>query len=110
MHDEHVKNTQNPVQFLVINNQDNEEAKHSKESTSMIIESILEPAGGSIIQSHRETYRIRPRQQMGTVTIGRREVGILGILHGLKIREKIRRVKDQFRLPGDKLPDNRRGV
>ena len=52
----------------------------------MTIESILEPAGGCTIQSHRETCRLRPRQQIGTVRIGRREVGILGILHGLKIR------------------------
>ena len=74
-------------QFLVINNHDNEEDKHSKESTSTTIESILEPAGGSIIQNHRETCRIRPRQQIGTVTIGRREVGSLGILRGLTIRD-----------------------
>ena len=55
-------------QFFVINNHDNEEDKHSKESTSTIIESVLEPAGGSIIQSHRETCRICLRQQIGTVT------------------------------------------
>ena len=55
----------------------------------MTIESILELAGCSVIQSHRETCRIRPRQQIGTVTIGRREVGVLGILHGLKIREHV---------------------
>ena len=74
----------------MINNHDNEDDKHSKESTSMTIESILEPAGGSIIQSHRETCRFRLRQQIGTVPIGRREVGILGILHGLKIRDFLR--------------------
>ena len=39
------------------------------ESTSMTIESILELAGDSIIQSHRKTHRIRPRQQINTVTI-----------------------------------------
>ena len=38
------------------------------------------------IKSHRENRRLRPRQQIGTVTRGRREVGILGILHGLTIR------------------------
>ena len=38
-------------------------------------------------QSHRETCRIRPRPQIGTVTIGRREVGIIGILRGLTIRD-----------------------
>ena len=36
-------------QFLVINNHDNDEDKHSKESTSTTIESILEPAGGSTV-------------------------------------------------------------
>ena len=40
-------------------------------------------SGGSI-KSRRETCRqLRARQQIGTVTVGRREVGILGILHGL---------------------------
>ena len=53
----------------------------------MTIESVLELAGGSILQSHRETCRPRPRQQIGPVTIGRREVGILGILHSLQIHE-----------------------
>ena len=52
----------------------------------MTVESILKPAGGSF-ESHRETCRLRPRQQIGTVTIGRLEVEILGILHGLTIRE-----------------------
>ena len=72
------------------NKEDSEEDKHSKESTRMTIESILEPVDVSTIQSHRETCRFRPRQQIGTVTIGRREVGIIGILHGLKIRVFIR--------------------
>ena len=67
-------------QILVINNHDNEEA-------STTIESILEPAGGAAIESHRETCRILPRQHVGTATIGRREVGIIGILRGLTIRE-----------------------
>ena len=56
----------------------------------MTSESILEPKGGSVIQSHRETCRHRPRQQIGTVTLGRREVGILGILHGREICCKFR--------------------
>ena len=49
----------------------------------MTMQSTLEQAGGST-KSHRETC-LRPRQQIGTVTIGRREVGIPGILHGLTI-------------------------
>ena len=86
IHDEHVKKTQQEYRpILVINNHDNEEDKHPKESTSTTIESILELAGGSLVQSPRETCRIRLRQQIGTVTIGRREAGILGILHGLRI-------------------------
>ena len=67
MHDELNMNMDH---FHVVNNHDNEEDKHSRESTSTTIEAILE---------HRETCRIRPRQQIGTVTIRRREVGILGI-------------------------------
>ena len=54
----------------------------------MTIESILEPAGASF-KRHGETCRLRLRQQIGTVTIGRRKVGILGILQGLTIREII---------------------
>ena len=71
----------------MINNHDNVEDTHSKESTSTTIESILEPAGGSIIQGHEETWRIRPRQQIGAVTVRRREVGILGTRLGLTIRK-----------------------
>ena len=51
----------------------------------MIVQSIFEQAGGSI-NSLRETCRLRPRQLMENETIGRREVGILRVLHGLTIR------------------------
>ena len=54
----------------------------------MTMQSILEQAGGSF-NSTRETCRFRrhrPRQQIRTATIGRREIGILGIFHGLTIR------------------------
>ena len=75
----------------------------------MTLQSTLALAGGSI-KSRRETCRqFRPRQQIGTETSGRREVGIPSILHALTIRE-IFLSQDQFRLPGDKLPDNRREV
>ena len=47
---------------------------------------ILEQAGGSM-DSRTETCRPRPRQQIGNATIGRREAGILRIIHGLTIRE-----------------------
>ena len=50
----------------------------------MTTQSILGHTGGSF-NSSRETCRLRPRQQIGTATIGRREVGIPGILHGLTI-------------------------
>ena len=46
---------------------------------------VLEQAGGST-KSRMVTCRLRPRQQTGTVTIGRREVGIPGI-HSLTIRD-----------------------
>ena len=58
-----------------------------KESTSTTIESTLEPA---------ETYRIRPRQQFGTVTIGRRENGTLGFLRGLTNRECFSEFRTSF--------------
>ena len=54
------------------------------ELKNMTMHSTLEQAGGSL-KSRRETCRLRPRQQSGTVTIGRWEVGIPGILHGLTI-------------------------
>ena len=73
MHDEHVKQTQQEEYRPILGDQQSRQRrdKHSKEPTRTTIESILEPAGGSVIQSHRETCRIRPRQQIGTVTIGR---------------------------------------
>ena len=49
-----------------------------------------------MIQSQRETCRVRPRQQIGTLTIGRREVGILGIHHGLTIREIFSEFRTSF--------------
>ena len=55
----------------------------------MTMQSILEQAGG-FFKSSRETcrfHRHRPRPQMGNATIGRQEVGIPGILHGLTNRD-----------------------
>ena len=73
--------------------------------------STLEQAGCSVNQ-RGETCplrRQRPRPRIGKATIGRQEVGIPGILHGLIIREFF---SDTTSLvwPGDKLHDNRRGV
>ena len=51
--------------------------------------SIFELAGGSISQ-RGETCRVRhhrPRPRLATATIGRQEVGIPGLLHGLTIRD-----------------------
>ena len=76
----------------------------------MTTQSIPEQAGGSLNQ-RRETCRFRrhrPLQQIGTATVGRREVGIPGILHGLTIRFFF--LKTSFGWPGDKRPDNRRVV
>ena len=88
MHDEHVKKIQQEKRpIFVIHNHDNEEDKHLKESTSTTIESILEPA---------KTFRIRPRQQIGAVTVGRREIGTLGVLRGLTIRECFSEFRTSF--------------
>ena len=43
-----------------------------------------------------------------TATISRQEVGILGILHGLTIRDFFLSGRTSFGWPGDKLPDNQR--
>ena len=48
--------------------------------------------------------------KIGNATVGRQEVGILGILHGLTIREFFLRVRTSFGWRRGKLPDNRRGV
>ena len=48
--------------------------------------------------------------KIGNATVGRQEVGILGILHGLTIRELFLRVRTSFGWRRGKLPDNRRGV
>ena len=73
--------------------------------------STLEQAGGSINQ-RGETCRLRrhrPRPRNGKATIGRQEVGIPGILHGLTVLEFFSD-RTIFVWQGDKLPDNRRGV
>ena len=76
LHDEHVKNTQQEyIPILVINNHDNEEDKHSKESTSTTIESILEPAGGSIVQSHKETCHGLTIREICSLNLGPDSVG-----------------------------------
>ena len=60
----------------------------------MTIQSILEQAGGSL-NRRTETCRLRP------LTIGRREVGVPGILHGLTIRETNSKLKTSFGWPGE---------
>ena len=75
------------------------------------MQSILERAGGSLNQCW-ETCRLRrhhPRPQIGNATIGRQEVGILGILH-LSEHSWKKKLSDRtiFGWPGEKLPDNRR--
>ena len=94
MHDEYVKKIQQEYRPIPRDQQSRQrrgqEDKHSKESTSTTVESILEPAGGSSVHSHRETCRIRSRQQIETVTIGQREVEILGTLRGLTMRDFFR--------------------
>ena len=47
----------------------------------------------------RRLRRHRPRPRIGKATSKRQEVGILGILHGLTIRENFLSW-DQFRLTG----------
>ena len=52
----------------------------------MTLQSTLAQAGGSV-KSRGETCRqLRPRQQVGIETNGRRAVGIPSIPHGLTIR------------------------
>ena len=78
-----------------------------RELKSMTMQSILAQTGGSV-KSRGETCRpLRPRQQIGIETIGRRAIGIPSFLHGLKICEKNSQSLDQFRLSGEKPPDNR---
>ena len=72
--------------------------------------STLEQAGGSVNQ-RGETCRCRrhrPRPQIGNATIGRQEVGIPGILHGLAIREFFSG-RTSFGWPGDKTSRQPKG-
>ena len=75
----------------------------------MTMQSTLEQAGGST-KSRRETCRLRPRQQIGTVTLGRREVGIPGILHGLIFLFFFFSILVPVSVVGRNFPLNRREV
>ena len=60
------------------------------------MQSTLAQAGGSF-KSRGETCRqLRPRQQIGIETIGRRAIWIPSILHGLTIRDFFLRVRTGF--------------
>ena len=81
LHDEFLASTQQEKRTIPRSKYDSEKDERLRELKNMTAQSILEQAGGSTT-SRRESCRLRPRQQTGTVTIGRREVGIL---HGLTI-------------------------
>ena len=71
--------------------------------------------GWRFFQESREIWRqFRPRQQIGIETIGRRAVGIPSMVKHTSWSDDswniFLRVDDQFRVPGEKLPDNRRWV
>ena len=74
----------------------------------MTMQSTLEQTGRSV-KNRRETCRLRRRQQIVTVTIGRRQVGIPGILHGLTIREICFFSElGPISVTGGQVPDNKR--
>ena len=86
LHDEHMANTQQKYRTVPRKQQ----VRQRKVQASVWIEektaqSTLEQAGGPL-KSRGETCRqLRPRQQIGIETIGRRAVGIPSIHHGLTI-------------------------
>ena len=66
--------------------------KRLRELKNVAMQSTLEQAGGSMNQrGESRLRRHRPRPRIGKATIGRQEVGIPGILHGLIIRENFLR-------------------
>ena len=84
MHDEHVKKTQQEYRQIPRDQQSRRRQGHASEGIEEH-DYRVDPRTGW--RFHRETCRIHPHQQIGTVTIGRREVGILGILRGLTTRD-----------------------
>ena len=90
--------------FLVNNNHDDDEDTHSKESTSTTIESILEPAGGST----RKPVAFVLVNKLGPWQLDDEKLKFLAFFAVWQFVIFLW-VQDQFRLPANKLPDNRRG-
>ena len=73
--------------FLAVNKQDSEKDERLRELNNMTMQSTLAQAGGSVKSRGESCRQLRPRQQIGIETSGRRAVGIPSILHGLTTRE-----------------------
>ena len=97
LHDEHMAKTQQDCRTTLRSQQIRQRrGQRLTELKNMTTQSTLAQAGGSM-KSRGETCRqLRPRQQKGIETIGRRAVGLPSIFHGLTIREFFLTVRTSF--------------
>ena len=73
--------------FLAVNKQDSEKDERLRELNNMTMQSTLAQAGGSVKSRGESCRQLRPHQQIGIETSGRRAVGIPSIIQGLTTRE-----------------------
>ena len=102
LHDEYLTRTLQEQRTILRSQQVRQRTEQAFKGIEEYDYAVEPRTGWRFFEQHEGKCRIRchrPRQQIGTATIGRREIGILGILHGLTIREIVfLNFKDQFRL------------
>ena len=108
LHDEHLARTQEEYRTIPRNQQTrSEKDKRLRELKNITMQSTRKQVGGST-EGRGETCRqLRPRQQIGIESIGRRTVGMHSSWSDDSLKKKSQSW-DQFRLTGENFPDYRR--
>ena len=99
LHGEYMARTQQEYRTILRNQQVRQRKGQAFEGIEEHDNAVDPRTGWRFYKQRGETCRHRPHPRIGKATIGRQEVRIPGILHGLTIRENFLRL-DQFRLPG----------
>ena len=88
LHDEHLRKTQQDYRTILRSQQIRQRKGQEFEGIEEYDYTVDPRTDWRFYKESREICRqLRPRQQIGIETIGRRAVGIPSILHGLTIRE-----------------------